>query len=243
MQEFCKGRFRARLAETPADLLAAQRLRHRCFRGGEGVDADRFDEGSSHLIVEPAEGGVPVGTCRFLVIPQGVATGHCYTAQFYDIAALMARGGTLLEIGRFCLDPDCRDPDALRLAWAALTRVVDGAGVAVMFGCSSFTGTDPAQHADALGVLAARHLGPAALRPPRLAAETVPLAHGPHDARRGVAGLPPLLRTYLAMGGWVGDHAVIDRDLNTLHVFTAVEIATIPPPAPAFCARMPPERR
>jgi L-ornithine Nalpha-acyltransferase len=41
--------------------------------------------------------------------------------------------------------------------------------------------------------------------------------------------MPPLLRTYLAMGGWVSDHAVVDRDLNTLHVFTGLEIRAIPP--------------
>jgi hypothetical protein len=31
------------------------------------------------------------------------------------------------------------------------------------------------------------------------------------------------------MGGWVSDHAVIDRHLGTFHVLTAVEIAAIPP--------------
>ena len=41
--------------------------------------------------------------------------------------------------------------------------------------------------------------------------------------------MPPLLRTYLGMGGWVSDHAVIDRAMNTLHVFTGVEVAAIPP--------------
>ena len=40
--------------------------------------------------------------------------------------------------------------------------------------------------------------------------------------------MPPLLRSYLTMGGWVSDHAVVDRDLNTLHVFTGLEIASIP---------------
>lgn len=175
------------------------------------------------------EGGAPVGTCRFHLIPEGGVVEGCYTAQFHDFSALLRQGGPLLEIGRFCLDPACRDPDALRLVWAALTRVVDAAGVAAMVGCTSFAGTDPARHTDALGLLAARHLGPEALRPPRLASETVTLARRAHDPKRGVAGLPALLRTYLAMGGWVGDHAVIDRDLNTLHVFTAVEIAAIPP--------------
>jgi len=49
------------------------------------------------------------------------------------------------------------------------------------------------------------------------------------DARAAQAGMPPLLRTYLLMGGWVSDHAVVDRQLGTLHVFTGLEIAAIPP--------------
>jgi len=40
--------------------------------------------------------------------------------------------------------------------------------------------------------------------------------------------MPPLLRSYLVMGGWVSDHAVIDNDLNTLHVFTGVEVKRVP---------------
>ena len=37
-------------------------------------------------------------------------------------------------------------------------------------------------------------------------------------------GLPPLLKFYLRLGGKVSDHAVIDRDLDTLHVFTYVDL-------------------
>ena len=48
------------------------------------------------------------------------------------------------------------------------------------------------------------------------------------DRRAALAGLPPLLRTYLGMGGWDSDHAVIDRELDTLHVFTCVEVDRVP---------------
>lgn len=41
--------------------------------------------------------------------------------------------------------------------------------------------------------------------------------------------LPPLLRGWLALGAEVSDHAVIDRDLGTMHVFTALPVAAIPP--------------
>ena len=40
--------------------------------------------------------------------------------------------------------------------------------------------------------------------------------------------LPPLLKTYLMMGGWVIDHVVVDHYMGTLHVFTGVEIGKIP---------------
>ena len=50
----------------------------------------------------------------------------------------------------------------------------------------------------------------------------------PPDRQRGLRLLPPLLRTYLMMGGWVSDHAVVDRDLGTLHVFTGLEIGAVP---------------
>ena len=41
--------------------------------------------------------------------------------------------------------------------------------------------------------------------------------------------LPPLLRFYLALGARVSDHAVVDRDLDTLHVLTLLRPADIPP--------------
>ena len=71
----------------------------------------------------------------------------------------------------------------------------------------------------------------AGLLPGRKAAEVVdyPALVGPVvDRRASLAGLPPLLRTYLGMGGWVSDHAVADRDLDTLHVFTCVEVDRVP---------------
>ena len=36
--------------------------------------------------------------------------------------------------------------------------------------------------------------------------------------------LPPLLKFYLRLGGKVSDHAVIDKDLDTLHVFTYLDL-------------------
>jgi putative hemolysin len=227
--EFSKGRFRVRLSQRDGDVVAAQRLRHRAFRGGDGVDADAFDAACQHLLIEAVATGELVGTCRLHLVRSAALLGQTYTGQFYDLSVFSGFSGPLLEVGRFCMAAGGQDADALRLAWAALTRIVDGEGVALLFGCSSFSGTDPAPHADALAALACHHLAPPALRPGRKATETVPLVPAPHDMRRSLAQMPPLLRSYLAMGGRVSDHAVVDRDLGTLHVCTGVEIAAIPP--------------
>lgn len=225
------GRFRLRLAGNAADLAAAQALRHLGFFGRPGRDGDAQDALCQHVLIEETGGaGRLVATFRYRVFAAGQGLEGSYSAGVYDLSALAGVAGAKAELGRFCLHPECHDPDLLRLAWAALARVVDGAGVTVLFGCASFAGTDPWVHRETLARLGRAHLGPAGLRPGRRATETRALPAGaPGDPRAGLRGMPPLLRTYLQMGGWTGDHLVIDREMGTLHVFCAVEVAAIPP--------------
>jgi putative hemolysin len=235
MAPLARGRYLARPVESPADLDAAQRLRYRAFRGsepGEGLDRDAFDGCCRHVLVEDRASGAVVCCFRLLSLPDGRAIGSSYAARFYDLSALERFGAPMAEVGRFCIDPDRTDPDILRLAWGMLTAEVDRAGIALLFGCSSFRGTDPAAYEDAFGLLRGHHLAPARWRPqvraPRIH-DFTRLACDAPDRRRALSQMPPLLRSYLQMGGWVSDHAVIDEDLGTLHVFTGLEIARVPP--------------
>ncbi len=97
----------------------------------------------------------------------------------------------------------------------------------MLLGCTSFRGIDPAPYRGAFAALARAHLAPRAWAPVARAAQTIPLAGGSGYA--SLAAVPPLLRSYLGMGGWVSDHAVVDPVMNTLHVFTGLEVAAIPP--------------
>lgn len=235
-----KGRYAARLAESEADLRAAQRLRYLAFIADtgaaprpEGLDADGFDGLCRHVLVEEVRTGALVCCFRLLPLRAGTEIGRSYSAQYYNLARLAAFDGPMVEMGRFCIHPAWKDPDILRVAWGAMTRFVDAEGVEMLFGCSSFHGTEAEEYLDAFAMLKERHLAPKRWLP-RVKAPNVfrfarVLRLRKPDLKLAMLKMPPLLRSYLVMGGWVSDHAVVDRDLNTLHVFTGLEIRAIPP--------------
>ncbi len=234
-----KGRLTARFAEGEADLHAAQSLRHACFvdaRGGaprpSRLDRDAYDPICEHVLVEEARSGRLLCTFRLLPLSGGAEIGRSYAAQFYELDALRDFDGPMVEMGRFCIHPEAADADVLRVAWGAMTAYVDAHGVELLFGCSSFQGTHADRYLDSFDMLAERHLAPRRWLPRVKAPDVFRFAERlarPFDRKAALRRMPPLLRTYLTMGGWVSDHAVVDAEMDTLHVFTGLEIAAIPP--------------
>jgi len=223
---FHKGRLGVRLASTPKDLISCQALRHACFFDVPGVDADAYDPLCQHVMID-GEIGL-IGTCRVMILPNGAALKKSYTASAYDLSPLAAYARPVMEVGRFCAVPGATT-DVLRLAWGALTGFVDAEGIGLLIGCSSFAGADPARHGAALALLGQHHRGPAQMLPGVKAAQVTSLDGPVPDRRAALAGLPPLLRSYLGLGGWVGDHAVVDLVMDTVHVFTALAVDAVPP--------------
>lgn len=234
-----KGRYAARFAQKPEDVRAAQSLRHLCFVDQVGgtprpgrLDSDAYDDVCEHVLVEEVRTGRLVCCFRLLPLNGGDEIARSYSAQFYELSALKSFSGKMVEMGRFCIHPESRDPDVLRVAWGAMTAYVDREGVELLFGCSSFKGTEADAYLDAFDMLAARHIAPKRWLPRVKAPNVFRFAErlrGAPDRRQAMLRMPPLLKTYLAMGGWVSDHAVVDPEMNTLHVFTGLEIKRIPP--------------
>ncbi len=232
-----KGCYTARFASNDTDIQAAQALRALLFLpdkidpGTAMRDQDEFDSICRHVLIEDCTTQQLVCCFRFLPLLDGMEIERSYSAQFYELSALKRFSGKMVEMGRFCVHPEKSDPDILRIAWGAVTRYVDENKVKMLFGCSSFQGMDAGMYLDAFALLKTHHLAPHRWSPkvkaPSVYRFAQRLRHQP-DAARVTICMPPLLRTYLMMGGWVSDHAVIDRDLNTLHVFTGLEIAQIP---------------
>lgn len=230
MEPIHKGGMVARLAQGRAELDRLLAFRRRAFPHRRGREEDAQDALSAHVMVE--RDGELLACFRVMLFGWGAGLSMGYAARFYDVAPLAGYAKPVAELGRFCVTPDGVHPDVLRLAWGAMTRIVDEGQAGLLVGCSSFRGAGWEAHRAGLALLAAEFVGPAEHLPGRKAAEAVdyPALAGPvGDRRASLAALPPLLRTYLGMGGWVSDHAVVDRDLDTLHVFTCVEVDRVPP--------------
>ena len=235
-----KGRYEIGMAQDAGHVREAQRLRWLCFVGArrgesdpESLDADDYDQRCRHVLIRETASGRLVACFRMLTLSGGAEIGESYSARYYNLSRLREFDGKMAEIGRFCIHPEWRDPDILRLAWGELSRHVEREGIEMLFGCSSFMGTDTHGYEDTFAMLRERHLAPKRWLPrvkaPRVFRFARALRLRTPDPRAAMPAMPPLLRSYLAMGGWVSDHAVVDDHLDTLHVFTGLEIRAIPP--------------
>jgi putative hemolysin len=193
-------------------------------------DSDPFDEICDHLLVLDHSRGdgaeAIVGTYRLIRRDAARRCGRFYSAAEYDISRLISYRGEILELGRSCVDPSYRTRPAMSLLWSGIAAYVFHYDIGLMFGCASLRGTDPDVLAAPLSYLHHHHLAPPRLRPRALDQRYVEMHRIGADAFdpvRTLAALPPLIKGYLRLGGFVGDGAVIDEQFNTIDVCVVVK--------------------
>jgi putative hemolysin len=235
------GNLGVRVAASAGEIDAVQALRFRVFYQEMGAiadarttasarDQDEFDQVADHLlVVDHTLGSGPegvVGTYRLIRRDAAERIGRFYSAGEYDITRLTAYPGRVLELGRSCVDAAYRNRVAMQLLWRGIAAYVFQYRIDLMFGCASLPGTDPDTLAPELTYLYAYHLAPPELRPRAVPGRYVEMGRMPPeavDSRRVLAHLPPLIKGYLRLGGFVGDGAVIDRQFNTTDVAVVVK--------------------
>jgi len=235
------GGMEIRLAESAAEIDAAQALRYRVFyeemaarptpeMAARKRDFDEFDAYCDHLLVIDHKRGFGaegvVGTYRLIRRPVANKLGRFYSAAEYDIDILTRYPGEILELGRSCVDPDFRTRPTMQLLWRGIAAYVFHYDIAVMFGCASLPGTDPKALAMPLSYLHHHHLAPPELRPRAVAARFTSMDLMPPteiNTRAAINALPPLIKGYLRLGGFVGEGAVIDEQFNTIDVCIVVK--------------------
>ena len=240
-----------RLAATAEEIDAAQALRYRVFYEEMGAtptpemvarhrDFDSFDEHCDHLLVFDhmrKDKNPVIGTYRLIRREAAAKSGGFYSAGEYDIAPLLQYPGEILELGRSCIDAEYRTGQVMQVLWRGLTAYVFRYDIVLMFGCASLPGTDPQALALPLSYLHYHHLAPPGLRPKAVPDRYIDMSIMPREAfdpnvafdslkvdpRSGANSLPPLIKGYIRVGGFVGDGAVIDPQFNTTDVCVIVK--------------------
>ena len=114
----------------------------------------------------------------------------------------------------------------MQLLWSGIAAYVFHHDIKLMFGCASLPGIDPDALGEELTYLYYHHLAPRDIRPRALPHRYIEMRRVDRDAyepRRALASLPPLIKGYLRLGGFVGDGAVVDPQFNTTDVAVVVK--------------------
>jgi putative hemolysin len=234
--------FQVKLAETAAELRAAQALRYAVFvteLGGTGamvdhvagLEMDAYDPFYDHLLLldrRRAKDAQVVGVYRLLRDDQSAALGRFYSEDEYDLTPLRASGRKLLELGRSCVHADYRGGTAMYELWSGLAEYVASHGIEILFGVASFHGTDCAALAQPLSFLHHRHLAPPELRvraQPAHFQRMDLLDPAAIDRRAAMIATPALIKAYLRLGGFVGEGAYVDHAFNTTDVCLVMDTA------------------
>ena len=247
------GAMEVRLAETDAEVEAAQHLRYCVFYEEMAAvpspqmrevrrDFDRFDEFCDHLLVIDRsvvdEDGQPtvVGTYRLIRDDYAAKAGGFYTSGEYDLEPMLRAwppGTRYLELGRSCILKDWRKkPSTMQLLWRGLLAYCVRFSCELMFGCASFGGTDPKALALQLSYLHHYHAMPAHLRVrarPELFVEMNLMPKEAIDVKEALRALPPMIKGYLHAGCLIGEGAVIDHQFATTDVFIYLPLKDLDP--------------
>ena len=229
-----RATYRTRLATTPEDIQAAQRLRFEVFNVElqEGLDeswrtqldADRFDPSCDHLIIEHIGTGKIVGTYRLQTGAMAAASNGYYSEQEFDFGPFEAFRGEIVELGRACVHQEHRRGNVLDLLWRGIAAYARERKARYLVGCSSLTSQDAALGHAMYAQLAQEFLTPEHFRTAPLPAcalpDVAPLAECPKP--------PRLLRTYLAVGSRICGAPALDREFGTIDFLTLIDLTMLP---------------
>lgn len=235
------GPLEVRLAKSIEDIRAAQRLRYEVFFEECGakpdsekerlkLDVSLIDDYCDVLLVIDHDAKKVVGTYRFMLRDAAEQYGGYYTASEFEISKIVAFPGQIMELGRSCVAKSYRTKPTIQLLWRGIGAYIRLNEVSLCFGCGSFMGTDVLKYKHSLSYLHHYHLAPPELRAialPEHYQEMNLLPIHEVDKKEAMRELPPLIKGYLRVGGYIGQGVCIDHEFNCLDVCIIVKRETV----------------
>jgi putative hemolysin len=231
------GTLEVRLAQSEEDVKAAQLLRYEVFYEECGAhpdesmillkcDSEPIDTFCDVLLVIDHAQNKIVGTYRFMLREAALHYGGYYTATEFEVRELVAYPGQIMELGRSCVHKDYRTKPTMQLLWRGVGAYIQLNQVALCFGCGSFMGVDVLKYRQALAYLYHYHLAPLNLRAKALPSHYQDMNLVPKDqvdSKEAMKQMPPLIKGYLRLGGFVGEGAFVDHKFNSIDVCIIVK--------------------
>lgn len=211
------GRLQASVALDARDVDQALQLHWRASRGtphaasgGCSTNAsDALDPQGDYLLVRDRDSGGVVGACRVRQASHMRRAGGLCAGRAFQLDALDAVDGGLIELGRICIEPDRPSVPVIAALWSALARYMAAGQLRHALGCVSVPINDGGHYAASLyRTLARRYLVGAPLRVcPRNRLPIESLLSGCDPV------VPPLVRGYLRAGAVLLGEPHVDHDL------------------------------
>ena len=229
------------LASDPQDIRAAQALRYEVFgaemgaklKAGEpGLDVDELDPFCQHLLVRESVTGRVVGCTRILTDENAHRIGRFYSEGEFDLAAIRALPGRMLEVGRTCIAPEYRQGAGIAVLWSGLAGFIQLHGYDYLFGCASV----PLCAGDSLAAAVMNRLRRQALAAPDIRVRPRDRLWG-SQVPEGVldAPLPPLLKAYVRVGAKACGEPCRDRDFGVADVLMLLDVDELNPAYSRHC--------
>lgn len=229
--------YQVKTAESSWELEEILKLRYQVFyrewlgRPAEGetrqgrpaeerLDLDRFDPMCDHLLIRDKRTRGVIGTYRMM---SSTYAREFYSAEEFQLQALLALPGVKLELGRACLNLQHRNSLALAHLWRGLLLYAEGIKARFLFGCSSLPTTNPQHITQVLHDFATRGYLRTDLALPAQPTYRFPLVPFVEKNTSPSISLPPLLLTYLKVGAQVGIEPALDLSFQCTDFLTILE--------------------
>lgn len=231
------SQYAIRLANSPAEIRAAQALRFEVFNlelnegladsHVTGLDADPFDAVCGHLIVEHVSSRQIVGTYRLQTGASAAKNLGYYCEQEFHFDAFEPFRHQIVELGRACVHRQHRNLFVLGLLWKGIAQYARKHGCRYLIGCSSLTSQEPAAGASAYSELCRNHLAEPQWRTAPLPSDECALDAVTEDP----VSIPKLLRAYLAVGAKICGPPALDQQFKTIDFLTLCDLDALSPAA------------